>query len=66
MVLQNWFFEQTPRGSYVITGNIYGDEKGRFEDGTIIHTSKLESVDFLNGIAKTLNSTYHLGSKKER
>lgn len=45
----------------VIWGFIYGDTKGRFRDGTWIHTSNI--VERKGKIIKTLNSTYKLGKK---
>lgn len=69
-VLENWFVQ--PFASfyeYVIWGNIHFDDKGRFFDGTMIHTSgiyggnsrysKLKEGD----IVTTRNSTYRLGKK---
>jgi hypothetical protein len=50
-------------GAYVIYGNIFNDEKHRFADGTPIHTSRLKSVDFVEGVAHTKNSTYNLGRR---
>lgn len=42
----------------VIWGYIYDDSKGRFADGTFIHTSKIVSID--GDILKTRNSVYIL------
>jgi hypothetical protein len=47
----------------IIWGYIYGDTKGRFTDGTHIHTSDLmTSGPFFKGkVVRTLNSFYSLG-----
>ena len=50
-------------GAYVIYGNLFNDEKHRFADGTPIHTSRLQRVDFVNKVAITRNSTYNLGKE---
>lgn len=44
-------------------GNIHGDKKGRFRDGTFIHTSNvLEEFDCMGDrYIQTLNSLYKLG-----
>jgi hypothetical protein len=49
--------------AYVIYGNIFNDEKHRFANGTPIKTSRLKSVDFVKGVARTKNSTYNLGRR---
>ena len=58
-LIKNWTIEKWGN-SVVICGNIYNDQKNRFRDGTSIHTSRVEHVDFVNGVAKTKNSTYNL------
>lgn len=40
-------------------GYVYGDTKGRFRDGTWIHTSSVVKVE--DGFVHTLNSLYELG-----
>ena len=53
-------------GRKVLLGYIYGDSKGRFEDGTIVRTSLLtgKTTDLKKGgIVTTLNSVYKLGNK---
>ena len=62
MILENWFLEKT-RNNFRLVGNVYGDDKKRFEDGQLINTSSLESIDFKNKIAKTKNSIYKLGER---
>jgi hypothetical protein len=49
--------------AYVIYGNIFNDEKHRFADGTPVHTSRLKSVYFVEGVAITQNSIYNLGRR---
>lgn len=61
-LIKNWTIENWS-GSFVICGNIYNDTRNRFPDGTPIHTSRVEHIDFVNGIAKTKNSTYNLELK---
>lgn len=48
-------------GRSVIAGDIYGDVRGRFEDGEAIFTSTVE--DITGDIAKTKNSTYRFTTK---
>lgn len=51
-------------GGGVILGVIHGDKKGRFKDGTHIHTSTIEPYDqFLceGAVITTKNSKYLLG-----
>ena len=55
-----WTVHRSVSGSYYITGTLVNDQKGRFPEDTYIRTSHLRSVDFVEGIAETLNSTYRL------
>ena len=48
-----------------LSGEIYGDEKNRFEDGVRIRTSRLIELDIKNKIAQTLNTKYTLGKPSE-
>jgi len=57
--LKDWRISDT-HGFYRLMGKIYDDAEGRFEDSTAILTSRLRSIDFEKGIAKTKNSTYKL------
>jgi hypothetical protein len=59
--------------NHVIWDNVFGDIRGRFPDGTYIHTSNLslnkdrcKEEDFLNALAQvqTRNSVYKLGARK--
>lgn len=61
-VLENWFYD---RDYGVVWGLIYGDSKGRFADGSFIHTSSLKPTGKLEEGATitTRNSSYLLGKK---
>ena len=71
--LEDWVFDSYHR---VIWGFCYGDVRGRFRDGTWIHTSMIP--DFVKtpdefkrktrkgSRVKTLNSLYLLGSKRRQ
>lgn len=54
--LRNW---AEWNGRYA--GNIYGDRKGRFTDGTYVHTSPAVSVE--GDILTTRNTVYKLVDK---
>ena len=58
-VLKNW---QIVFGDKLLA-DIYGDTKGRFQDGSRIMTSKIKSIDFTNNSVETKNSKYTLGEK---
>ena len=58
-LIKGWTLEDWG-GAYVICGQIFNDEAKRFADGTHIRTSKVQSVDFVNKVARTKNSTYNL------
>ena len=60
--LKNWYVVGIPQGM-VIEGKVYNDIKKRFEDGTVIHTSRVLKADFVNGVVETRNSVYHLELK---
>lgn len=51
--LKNW-----KRVGQVIYGDIYGDTKGRFVDGTNVRTSRIEEV--VGNTVYTANSIYEL------
>lgn len=42
----------------VIAGDIYGDTRGRFLDGTFVTTSSVDRIE--DGVAFTRNSVYRL------
>ena len=48
---------------YALIGRIYNDD--RFEDGTLIRTSKIKEIDFDDMTAMTKNTMYKLGKKGE-
>lgn len=58
-LITDWTIEKWG-DAFVICGNLYNDTRNRFPNGTYIHTSRLCDVDFVNGVAKTKNSTYNL------
>lgn len=51
--LKNW-----KRVGQVIYGDIYGDTKGRFVDGTNVRTSRIEEI--VGNTVYTANSIYEL------
>lgn len=58
--LTNWRFKHTPRG-FIILGNVFNDEAGRFRDGEHIRTSLVK--DFFSkksGCVTTVNTRYFL------
>lgn len=52
--------------SACIRGNIFNDTRGRFKDGTLVYSSKIDTVhnDGKNYFVKTLNSLYKIESWK--
>jgi hypothetical protein len=44
-------------------GEIFSDEKNRFEGGTSVKTSSVEEIDEVTGFAQTRNTRYELGEK---
>lgn len=62
--IEQWHREQTSRKEFIIYGYVYGDTKGRFPDGTYIHTSGIKNRKLTKGdIVKTRNSVYKLGKE---
>jgi len=65
--LESWAWMPLSRGTYWIVGHIYGDTKGRFPDGTYIHTSPIISKHFpaeelkRGSVVATTYSKYLLG-----
>jgi hypothetical protein len=59
-LLKDWKIEKCWDGNYVVYGYIFNDAKNRFVDGAHIHTSRVLSIDFVEGVVKTKNSTYNL------
>lgn len=61
--LEGW--HQDNLYEFILWGNIFGDSKQRFRDGTRIHTSYIvtPSDEWKEGaVVKTRNSTYLLGT----
>ena len=46
-----------------VVGVCVGDSKGRFDDGDIIRTSRVEVLNIQDGFVKTRNSLYKLIGK---
>jgi hypothetical protein len=64
--IEVWTREQITNKVFIIWGVIYGDTKGRWEDGTQFHTSGIRNRACKQGdIIKTRNSTYELGESLE-
>ena len=60
--LENWLLVMLTKKTAIIYGECYEDEKGRFPDGSFIHTSKVIPKKYKEGdVVETLNSTYLLG-----
>lgn len=61
-LLKNWKVHQSIYDDTIlfISGDIYNDEKDRFDDGETIRTSALVETDFKNKTARTLNTLYNL------
>ena len=62
--LEGWILKNGIYGMW-LEGRIYDDTKGRFQDGTYVHTSSIELEEAQNlqtgSVAKTRNSNYLLG-----
>lgn len=65
MRLENWNLCLSLNGNLLIHGEIHDDEKGRWEDGTIINTSRVVVANFKENYVETLNSRYELGKRAE-
>lgn len=64
--LENWHVACPVRGVYILCGRVFGDTKGRFSDGELIHTSQLHcNYKELKegGVARTRYSNYLLGEE---
>lgn len=57
--LRNWSYTEYANGK-IANGDLYGDAKQRWRDGTYIHTSLIMSGPDENGIIVTRNSVYKL------
>ena len=58
-LIRNWRLQAVYDG-FVIFGEVYNDQKKRFEDGTFIHTSRVRVIDFDSKVVVTRNSIYNL------
>ena len=57
--LRDWNIQRF-YGKVTVVGTIYGDTKGRFNDGDTIRTSSVLKADFVSGVLETRNSIYLL------
>jgi hypothetical protein len=62
MRLENWEVEEYSPGKRWIVGQVFGHPQ--YYDGKFVHTSTLVELDFPSKTAKTLNSTYRLGTPR--
>lgn len=51
-------FQKRMDETFFVIGQVYNDN--RFKDGTVIHTSRIESVDWTKGELKTRNTLYKI------
>lgn len=72
-ILKNWSIVMDNNNPFLapelrttrLHGNIYDDEKKRFNDGVPVSTSRLRKLDIKNKVAQTRNTTYQLGEPSE-
>lgn len=70
-VLEDWRVQPLYEDAYMIVGNIHGDAKGRWEDGTTIHTSVVwdgrhDRLSLSEGdVVNTTYSKYKLGKQRK-
>lgn len=67
--LDQWYYEHMMEGTniYRIWGHVYGDSKGRFFDGDLMHTSGVIGNHWKEGdIVTTVYSKYLLGKQAEK
>lgn len=72
-ILENWSIIRDNNDPYLapelrtirLNGEIFDDEKMRFENGTNVSTSKLNEINIKEGYARTSNTTYILGKVSE-
>ncbi len=67
MTIHNWstFTKPHREGKLYVTGNIYNDIRGKFEDDSVIFTSSVQDLDRDNGILTTRSSTYRLVNERK-
>jgi len=64
-LLENWYVVRVSEDEFIIQGEIWGDIKGRFPNGTFIHTSGILNRDVAEGcVVETRNSVYKLGKMR--
>lgn len=56
--LRSWALHQHHTGALQLRGALFGDTKGRFEEGAYVTTSAVVSIK--DGVATTRNSSYVL------
>ena len=56
--LRNWRLIEVGVGSYVVTGQVMGDE--RFKGGEVITTALVRSINIKDGLLATINTDYNL------
>ena len=63
--ITDWKAEYRESGDcYILTGKAMNDD--RFEDGKFIYSSMLLKIDYVNMVAETANTLYHLtGPERE-
>jgi hypothetical protein len=59
--LRDWRFGNNYHN---VMGTIYGDTKGRFNDGDLITTSTVRVLNLEEGWVQTRNSLYKLGEEE--
>ena len=63
-ILNQWWYRQITDEEMMVWGIVVGDKLGRFEDGTVIHTSGVKNRTMAEGdIVTTRNNKYLLGNK---
>lgn len=65
-LIKNWTIVEASDGNVVIEGHLYNDRRKRWNDGTHIRTSALQSVNFETGVVVTLNTKYNLEKKENK
>ncbi|MFA6843989.1 MAG: hypothetical protein WCR33_06295 [Bacilli bacterium] len=65
-LIKNWTIVEASDGNIVIEGYLYNDKKKRWNDGSHIRTSALQSVNFKTGVVITLNTKYNLEKKENK
>jgi hypothetical protein len=63
-ILENWHKVDVMDGEFIIYGQIFNDTRGRWPNGTPIHTSGIKNRKCKkDDIVITRNSTYKLGNE---